>query len=83
MSVLSNIDMLIAQDAYITKNGGLNRLSLEGIKEHIEKIEQSNTDLLEALEAMLGKAYKQNWNDNYPDQVAQAQSAVDKARSES
>ena len=39
-------------------------------------------DLLEALEAMLNKAYKQNWNDNYPEQVEQAQAAVDKARGE-
>ena len=32
-----------------------------------------------ALKAMLHKAYKQNWNDNYPDEVAQAEAAIDKA----
>ncbi|HBN0157414.1 TPA: hypothetical protein L1L70_001978 [Escherichia coli] len=36
-------------------------------------------DLLEALQAMLNKAYKQNWNDHYPDEVSKAQSAIRKA----
>lgn len=53
MSILSNIDMLIEQDAYITKDDGLNRLSINGIREHISKIEKSNDDLLVALESTL------------------------------
>ncbi|KEM05603.1 hypothetical protein AC62_0757 [Escherichia coli 6-175-07_S3_C3] len=36
-------------------------------------------DLLEALQAMLNKAYKQSWNDHYPDEVSKAQSAISKA----
>ncbi|HCI7746111.1 TPA: hypothetical protein NPX69_001171 [Escherichia coli] len=36
-------------------------------------------DLLNALQAMLNKAYKQNWNDHYPDEVSKAQSAISKA----
>ncbi|UYW83865.1 hypothetical protein [Escherichia coli] len=36
-------------------------------------------DLLNALQAMLNKAYKQNWNDHYPDEVSKAQSAIRKA----
>ncbi len=36
-------------------------------------------DLLEALQAMLNKAYKQNWNDQYPDEVSKAQAAISKA----
>ncbi|EFN4711721.1 hypothetical protein FQG92_06660 [Escherichia coli] len=36
-------------------------------------------DLLEALQAMLNKVYKQNWNDHYPDEVSKAQSAISKA----
>jgi len=36
-------------------------------------------DMYEALKAMLGKAYKQNWNDQYPDQVALAEAALAKA----
>ncbi|MDU4128665.1 hypothetical protein [Pantoea sp.] len=36
-------------------------------------------ELLEALQAMLNKAYKQNWNDQYPDEVDAAQSAIAKA----
>ncbi|MGE2630571.1 hypothetical protein ACPSX2_04075 [Escherichia coli] len=35
-------------------------------------------DLLEALQAMLNKAYKQNWNDHYPDEVSKAQLAISK-----
>lgn len=39
-------------------------------------------DLLEALQAMLSKAYKQNWNDQYPDEVSKAQAAINKALGE-
>ncbi|EII0753639.1 TPA: hypothetical protein OKD33_000388 [Escherichia coli] len=39
-------------------------------------------DLLNALQAMLNKAYKQNWNDHYPDEVSKAQSAISKALGE-
>ncbi|EOZ5069694.1 hypothetical protein ACQRVR_005202 [Enterobacter cloacae] len=39
-------------------------------------------DLLEALQAMLNKAYKQNWNDQYPDEVSKAQEAISKALGE-
>ncbi|MCZ9578942.1 hypothetical protein NVS03_07810 [Enterobacter cloacae] len=39
-------------------------------------------DLLEALQAMLSKAYKQNWNDQYPDEVSKAQAAISKALGE-
>lgn len=35
-------------------------------------------DLLEALQEMLNKAYKQNWNDQYPDEVSKAQAAISK-----
>jgi phage gp29-like protein len=37
-------------------------------------------DLLEALEAMINKATKQNWNDQYPEVLEKAFAAVDKAR---
>lgn len=36
-------------------------------------------ELLEALQSMLSKAYKQNWNDNYPEEVEAAQAAIAKA----
>ena len=39
-------------------------------------------ELFKALEAMAGKAGKQNWNDKYPDQLAAAYAALDKAREE-
>lgn len=39
-------------------------------------------DLLEALQAMLSKAYKQNWNDQYPDEVSKAQAAISNALGE-
>lgn len=39
-------------------------------------------DLLEALKAMLSKAYKQNWNDQYPDEVSKSQEAISKALGE-
>lgn len=36
-------------------------------------------ELLEALQAMLNKAYKQNWNDQYPDEIETAQAAIARA----
>jgi hypothetical protein len=36
-------------------------------------------ELFEALQAMLNKAHKQNWNDQYPDEVDAAQAAIAKA----
>lgn len=54
------------------------------ICEEVQCIEDANLiaaapDLLNALQAMLNKAYKQNWNDHYPDEVSKAQSAISKA----
>lgn len=36
-------------------------------------------ELLEALQSILSKAHKQNWNDKYPEEVEAAQAAIDKA----
>lgn len=54
------------------------------ICDEVQCIEDANLiaaapDLLNALQAMLNKAYKQNWNDHYPDEVSKAQSAISKA----
>jgi hypothetical protein len=37
-------------------------------------------DLLEALEQILDKAYRQNWNEGYPQQVQAAEKAIAKAK---
>lgn len=39
-------------------------------------------ELLEALQKMLSKAYKQNWNDAYPEEIQSAQAAINKALGE-
>ena len=39
-------------------------------------------DLLEALEGMVRKAQKQNWNDNYPAELNAAYAAIAKAKGE-
>ena len=39
-------------------------------------------DLLDALDLLLGKAYKQNFNDSYPEILAKAEAALAKARGE-
>ena len=47
-----------------------------------DEIDPSLNRQLEALQKMLSKAYKQNWNDHYPDEVSKAQSAISKALGE-
>lgn len=37
---------------------------------------RSSPQLLSALEAMLVKAYKQNWNDQYPELIEQAEKVI-------
>ena len=36
-------------------------------------------ELLEALQKMLSKAYKQNWNEQYPEELLLAQESINKA----
>lgn len=52
------------------------------IKEANAHLIKAAPDLYSALEVMLGKAYKQNWNDNYPEELEQAQAAIAKANGE-
>lgn len=40
-------------------------------------------DLFAALESLLSKAYKQNFNDSYPEILAECEAAIAKARGES
>ena len=65
-------------DSYVMKDG---HSSLIVSKEDMNLIAAA-PDLLNALQAMLNKAYKQNWNDHYPDEVSKAQSAISKALGE-
>ena len=46
------------------------------------KLISAAPELLNALQAILNKAYKQNWNDQYPDEVSKAQAAISKALGE-
>lgn len=39
-------------------------------------------ELLEALQRMVSKAHKQNWNDAYPEELQSAQAAINKALGE-
>ena len=41
--------------------------------------EQVKAELLEALQLMVRKAQKQNWQDNYPTELGKAKAAIDKA----
>lgn len=52
------------------------------MSQHDANLIAAAPDLLEALQAMLSKAYKQNWNDQYPDEVSKAQAAISKALGE-
>ncbi|MCV5785409.1 hypothetical protein OFN20_31475, partial [Escherichia coli] len=48
--------------------GGYNQTSFDKTIANAHLIAAA-PDLLNALQAMLNKAYKQNWNDHYPDEV--------------
>ncbi|HAV8339499.1 TPA: hypothetical protein JLV25_001140 [Escherichia coli] len=61
-----------------SKIGGYNQTSFDKTIANAHLIAAA-PDLLNALQAMLNKAYKQNWNDHYPDEVSKAQSAISKA----
>lgn len=39
-------------------------------------------ELLEALQRMVNKAHRQNWNDAYPEELQSAQAAINKALGE-
>ena len=47
-----------------------------------KKLIAAAPELLEALQKMLSKAYKQNWNDAYPEELKSAQDAINKALGE-
>lgn len=49
---------------------------------HNAKLIAAAPELLEALQKMLSKAYKQNWNDAYPEELKSAQDAINKALGE-
>ena len=46
------------------------------------KINDAEPELLEALQKMVSKAHKQNWNDAYPEELQSAQAAINKALGE-
>lgn len=57
-------------------------LIAESISECNRPLILAAPDLLEALELLIGKAYKQNFNDSYPEILAKAEAALAKARGE-
>lgn len=53
-----------------------------GIQVSNQRLIAAAPELLEALQKMLSKAYKQNWNDAYPEELKSAQDAINKALGE-
>ena len=47
-----------------------------------KKLIAAAPELLEALQRMVSKAHKQNWNDAYPEELQSAQAAINKALGE-
>lgn len=54
----------------------------EGIQASNQNLIAAAPELLEALQKMVSKAYKQNWNDAYPEEIQSAQAAINKALGE-
>lgn len=53
-----------------------------GIQASNQRLIAAAPELLEALQKMLSKAYKQNWDDAYPEEIQSAQAAINKALGE-
>lgn len=51
----------------------------ESVKKANSNIIASAPELLEALQKMLNKAYKQNWNEQYPEELLLAEESIKKA----
>lgn len=49
---------------------------------HDANLIAASPELLEALQKMVSKACKQNWNDAYPEEIKSAQAAINKALGE-
>lgn len=54
----------------------------EGIQASNQRLIAAAPELLEALQKMVSKAHKQNWNDAYPEELQSAQAAINKALGE-
>lgn len=54
----------------------------EGIQASNQRLIAAAPELLEALQRMVNKAHKQNWNDAYPEELQSAQAAINKALGE-
>ena len=54
----------------------------EGIQASNQNLIAAAPELLEALQKIVSKAYKQNWNDAYPEELQSAQAAINKALGE-
>ena len=52
------------------------------VRYHNAKLIAAAPELLEALQKMVSKAHKQNWNDAYPEELQSAQAAINKALGE-
>lgn len=53
-----------------------------GIQASNQRLIAAAPELLEALQRMVNKAHKQNWNDAYPEELQSAQAAINKALGE-
>jgi uncharacterized coiled-coil DUF342 family protein len=52
----------------------------DSLVEEVQQLKEINAELVKALETLMGKAYKQDFNEGYPEIMEECEAALAKAK---